>query len=223
MGPLTTARGVDKVARQVDDARDRGARILLGGKAGSGADGAAETTNGYFYEPTVITGATKEMLVSREETFGPLCALYAFETEEEAVRLANDTSMGLASYVFTQDVDRLWRMFENLEAGMIGLNTGMRFFSLKRPLLSLHLMYLPILLGHEVKLELTSATNRQPVCCGKSVWRHQRFWVWKRVWQGRGSRRVFGHEDWDFDAWWPFLSSFLFTLTVFDIRSPLTH
>ncbi|KAI9688662.1 MAG: Succinate-semialdehyde dehydrogenase, mitochondrial [Bathelium mastoideum] len=124
MGPLTTDRGVEKVARQVEDARERGARVLMGGQKGAGSGADAQTQNGYFYEPTVLSGMTDEMLVSQEETFGPLCALYAFQTEEEATRLANATSMGLASYVFTQDVDRLWRMFENLEAGMIGLNTG---------------------------------------------------------------------------------------------------
>lgn len=124
MGPLTTDRGVEKVARQVEDAREKGARILMGGKKGTGAGGDGTTANGYFFEPTVISDMTPDMLVSKEETFGPLCALYAFETEEEATRRANETSMGLASYVFTQDVDRLWRMFENLEAGMIGLNTG---------------------------------------------------------------------------------------------------
>ena len=124
MGPLTTDRGVEKVAHQVDDARKRGARILLGGKAGTGNGADAKTKGGYFYEPTIISDMTADMLVSSEETFGPLCALYPFESEEEATRRANDTSMGLASYIFTQDVDRMWRMFENLEAGMIGLNTG---------------------------------------------------------------------------------------------------
>jgi succinate-semialdehyde dehydrogenase len=66
----------------------------------------------------------EEMLVSREETFAPIAALYRFETEEEAVRMANNTSMGLASYAFTKNIDRMWRMLENLEAGMIGMNTG---------------------------------------------------------------------------------------------------
>ncbi|KAL1997872.1 hypothetical protein VTN02DRAFT_530 [Thermoascus thermophilus] len=67
---------------------------------------------------------TQDMLISREETFAPILALYRFETEDEVVRLANDTSMGLASYAFTKNIDRMWRMLENLEAGMIGMNTG---------------------------------------------------------------------------------------------------
>lgn len=117
MGPLTTPQGVDKAARQVEDARRLGADVILGGSKVTGK-------NGYFFEPTILTNMTKDMLVTREESFAPLTALYRFETEEEAVKLANDTSMGLASYAFTKNVDRMWRMLENLEAGMIGMNTG---------------------------------------------------------------------------------------------------
>ena len=72
-------------------------------------------------------GMTSEMLSTREEIFGPLLGLYKFQTEEEAVRMANDTSMGLASYFFTKSVDRTWRLLENLEAGMIGMNTGKNY------------------------------------------------------------------------------------------------
>ena len=72
-------------------------------------------------DPTIMTGMTADMLMSNEETFAPVCGLYKFEKEEEVVKRANDTSMGLASYAFTKNVDRLWRMLENLEAGMIGL------------------------------------------------------------------------------------------------------
>jgi succinate-semialdehyde dehydrogenase / glutarate-semialdehyde dehydrogenase len=133
MGPLTTDRGVDKVAQQVVDARAKGATVLMGGHAGVGPNPASadheQTRHGYFFEPTILTGMTPAMRVSQEETFGPLLAIYAFEREQDVVRMANDTSMGLASYVFTQDVDRLWRMFEKLEAGMIGLNTGMELAS----------------------------------------------------------------------------------------------
>ncbi|KAI9693569.1 MAG: Succinate-semialdehyde dehydrogenase, mitochondrial [Bogoriella megaspora] len=126
MGPLTTDRSLPKIASHVQDARSLGARILLGGNKGTGPtdENKDKTKNGYFYEPTVLSDVNKDMLISKEETFGPLLAIYPFDTEEEVTKLANDTSMGLASYVFTQDVDRLWRMFENLEAGMIGLNTG---------------------------------------------------------------------------------------------------
>ncbi|EEP75571.1 NAD-dependent aldehyde dehydrogenase [Uncinocarpus reesii 1704] len=118
MGPVTTPRSLDKAASQVEDARSRGGKVILGGKPKTDCGG------GYFFEPTIITGMTPEMLISREETFAPVAAVYRFETEEEAVRWANDTSMGLASYAFTKDVDRMWRMLENLEAGMIGMNTG---------------------------------------------------------------------------------------------------
>lgn len=117
MGPVTTPRGLDKALSQVEDARKLGGNVILGGKPMTGCDG-------YFFEPTIITDMRPEMLISREETFAPIAALYKFDTEEEAVKCANDTSMGLASYAFTKDVDRVWRMLENLEAGMIGLNTG---------------------------------------------------------------------------------------------------
>ncbi|EFR02478.1 succinate-semialdehyde dehydrogenase [Nannizzia gypsea CBS 118893] len=117
MGPVTTPRGLDKALSQVEDARKLGGNVILGGKSMTGCDG-------YFFEPTIITDMKPEMLISREETFAPIAALYKFDTEEEAVKCANDTSMGLASYAFTKNVDRIWRMLENLEAGMIGLNTG---------------------------------------------------------------------------------------------------
>ncbi|KAL5334825.1 Aldehyde/histidinol dehydrogenase [Aspergillus crustosus] len=117
LGPLTTLRSIDKVISQVDDARQLGAEIILGGSR-------VEGTKGYFFQPTILTNMNKEMLVSREESFAPVAALYRFETEEEAVQLANDTSMGLASYAFTKNIDRMWRLLENLEAGMIGMNTG---------------------------------------------------------------------------------------------------
>lgn len=83
-----------------------------------------EAARGYFFEPTILADMSGDALVSCEECFAPIAAFYRFETEDEGVRLANDTPMGLASYAFTKDVDRLWRLFENLEAGMIGLNTG---------------------------------------------------------------------------------------------------
>ena len=117
MGPVTTPRSIDKALSQVEDARRLGADVILGGNK-------VTDTKGYFFEPTILTGMTKDMLVSREETFAPIAALYKFETEEEAVQLANDTSMGLASYAFTKNIDRMWRLLENLDAGMIGMNTG---------------------------------------------------------------------------------------------------
>ncbi|KAL1968101.1 hypothetical protein VTN77DRAFT_2231 [Rasamsonia byssochlamydoides] len=117
MGPLTTPRGIAKAANQVEDAKRLGAKVILGGNE-------IKDKGGYFFEPTIITDMKQEMLISREETFAPIAALYKFETEEEVVKLANDTSMGLASYAFTKNIDRMWRMLENLEAGMIGMNTG---------------------------------------------------------------------------------------------------
>lgn len=119
MGPLTTSRQVEKVEKHVEDAVSKGGKVLCGGKKPSGLD------TGFFFEPTIISGMTSDMLTTSEEIFGPLLGLYRFETEEEAVRLANDTSMGLASYFFTKDVSRTWRLLESLEAGMIGMNTGM--------------------------------------------------------------------------------------------------
>ncbi|KAJ5266975.1 hypothetical protein N7478_009783 [Penicillium angulare] len=118
MGPLTTSRGVEKLERHVADAVEKGATVLCGGKR------PANLSNGYFFEPTIISGMTSDMLTTKEEIFGPLLGLYKFNSEEEVVKMANDTSMGLASYFFTRDVDRTWRMLESLEAGMIGMNTG---------------------------------------------------------------------------------------------------
>lgn len=117
IGPLTTPRGIAKAESQLADATRLGAKVLLGGSP-------APNNPGYFFPPTIITNTSSNMLISREETFAPICALYAFGTEAEAVELANATSMGLASYFFTKDVDRTWRLMEDLEAGMVGANTG---------------------------------------------------------------------------------------------------
>ncbi|KIN05395.1 hypothetical protein OIDMADRAFT_39653 [Oidiodendron maius Zn] len=117
MGSLTTNRAIERLQSFVADAVQKGGKILCGGKQ-------PESLSGYFFEPTIISDMTPSMLAAQEEIFGPLLALYKFDTEEEAVKLANDTSMGLASYFFTKDVNRTWRLLENLEAGMIGMNTG---------------------------------------------------------------------------------------------------
>lgn len=117
MGALTTPRGIDKLQRHVADAIAKGGKVLSGGKV---PDGLA----GYFFEPTIISDMSASMLTTNEEIFGPLLGLYRFETEEEVVAAANNTSMGLASYFFTKDVDRTWRLLESLEAGMVGMNTG---------------------------------------------------------------------------------------------------
>ncbi|KAF5529963.1 succinate-semialdehyde dehydrogenase [Fusarium mexicanum] len=117
MGALTTSRGIEKLDKHVADAVAKGGKILCGGKAPSGL-------GGYFFEPTIISDMTASMLTTKEEIFGPLLGLYRFDTEEEVIEAANNTSMGLASYFFTKDIDRTWRLLENLEAGMIGMNTG---------------------------------------------------------------------------------------------------
>ncbi|KAI1184535.1 Aldehyde/histidinol dehydrogenase [Nemania serpens] len=133
MGALTVPQGLEKTEDQVEDAKNRGATVLLGGNrirlgGGGGGKGKSEEKEGggggYFFEPTILADAKADMKIASEETFGPVLALFAFDGEEEAVRAANNTSMGLASYCFTKNIDRMWRLFENLEAGMIGMNTG---------------------------------------------------------------------------------------------------
>ena len=116
-GPLINAAAAAKVARHVEDAVAGGAVVRTGGQALAGA--------GHFYAPTVLTGVTGDMAMAREETFGPVAGLIRFETEAEAVAIANDTSAGLAAYLFTRDLDRSWRVGEALEYGMVGLNTGL--------------------------------------------------------------------------------------------------
>jgi acyl-CoA reductase-like NAD-dependent aldehyde dehydrogenase len=117
MGALTTSRGLTKMERHIADAISKGGQIAYGGKR-------LTSLSGNFFQPTIISGMTPSMLTSQEEIFGPLLGLYRFETEEEAVQMANDTSMGLAAYFFTKDTSRSWRLLESLEAGMIGMNTG---------------------------------------------------------------------------------------------------
>ncbi|KAJ5743397.1 hypothetical protein N7533_010499 [Penicillium manginii] len=116
MGPLTTSRSVDKATRQVKDAVQRGAKVVHGGNPGAGG--------GYFFEPTILRDMDGTMSITHEESFAPIAAVYKFKTEDEVLKLANDSEMGLASYVFTKNIDRTWRMMEKLEAGMIGVNTG---------------------------------------------------------------------------------------------------
>jgi len=115
-GPLIDLAAVHKVEHQIQDAVAGGARIRCGGKRIDGA--------GFFFEPTVLLDVTSEMLVSREETFGPVAPLFSFATEEEAIAMANNTPYGLASYCYTRDVGRTWRVAEGLEYGLVGINTG---------------------------------------------------------------------------------------------------
>jgi succinate-semialdehyde dehydrogenase / glutarate-semialdehyde dehydrogenase len=115
-GPLIEPAAIDKVERHIQDASSKGAKVLSGGKR--------HALGGLFYEPTVLSGCTKDMLVSHEETFGPVAPLFRFEDEDEVVRLANDTEYGLASYFFARDVGRVFKVAEELEAGIVSVNEG---------------------------------------------------------------------------------------------------
>jgi succinate-semialdehyde dehydrogenase/glutarate-semialdehyde dehydrogenase len=115
-GPLVNKAAVEKVKKHVEDAVSKGAKIEVGGQA--------SPPIGFFYNPTVLSGVTPDMMVSREETFGPLAPIFQFETEEEVLRLANDSEFGLAGYFFSQDIARAMRVAQKLEVGMVGVNTG---------------------------------------------------------------------------------------------------
>ncbi len=116
IGPLINEAAVEKVEAHVADAVAKGATVVVGGKRAA--------QGGTFYEPTVLTGATTDMRVAHEETFGPVAPLYRFKTEEEALAIANDTPFGLAAYFFTRDMGRCWRVAEALEYGIVGVNEG---------------------------------------------------------------------------------------------------
>jgi succinate-semialdehyde dehydrogenase/glutarate-semialdehyde dehydrogenase len=116
-GPLINARAVEKVERHVADAVAGGARVVTGGKR--------HALGRSFYEPTVLSGVTTRMLVTREETFGPVAPVYSFKNEDEVVALANDTPFGLAAYFYTRDLGRAFRVAEELEYGMVGINSAM--------------------------------------------------------------------------------------------------
>ena len=117
LGPLINAAGLSKVEAHVSDAVGKGARVICGGKP--------HALGGNFFEPTVLADVTTDMKVAREETFGPLAALFRFDTEAQAVAMANDTEFGLAAYFYTGDMGRCWRVGEALEYGMVGINTGL--------------------------------------------------------------------------------------------------
>jgi succinate-semialdehyde dehydrogenase/glutarate-semialdehyde dehydrogenase len=116
-GPLINAAALTRVETLVAEAVSNGARVLCGGtRHGLG---------GTFFQPTVLSGVTPSMRVAREESFGPVAPVLRFESEDEAIRLANDTESGLAAYMYTRDVGRCWRVTEALEYGMVGINTGL--------------------------------------------------------------------------------------------------
>jgi succinate-semialdehyde dehydrogenase/glutarate-semialdehyde dehydrogenase len=116
-GPLIDAKALAKVEEHLEDALAKGARVVQGGRR--------HALGGTFFEPTVLTGVTPQMLIAREETFGPIAPLFRFESEADAVRMANDTEFGLAAYFYTRDLARSWRVAEALEYGIVGLNTGL--------------------------------------------------------------------------------------------------
>jgi succinate-semialdehyde dehydrogenase/glutarate-semialdehyde dehydrogenase len=115
-GPLIDMKAVAKVEEHIADAVAKGAKVVAGGKR--------HTLGGSFFEPTILTGVTQDMAVAKEETFGPLAPLFRFKTEEEVIKLANDTEFGLASYFYARDIGRVWRVAEQVEYGIVGINTG---------------------------------------------------------------------------------------------------
>jgi succinate-semialdehyde dehydrogenase/glutarate-semialdehyde dehydrogenase len=115
-GPLINEAAVKKIESHVKDAVSKGAKLLTGGHR--------HKLGGTFYEPTVLSGVTTDMLVAKEETFGPMAPIFKFETEEEAIEMANDTEFGLAAYFYSRDIGRIWRVAEGLEYGIVGVNEG---------------------------------------------------------------------------------------------------
>ncbi|WP_175426529.1 MULTISPECIES: NADP-dependent succinate-semialdehyde dehydrogenase [Azospirillum] len=115
-GPMINGQAVEKVEELMGDALAKGAKVALGGKR--------HGLGGTFFEPTILTGVTTDMRVAREEIFGPVAPLFKFETEADAIRMANDTEFGLAAYFYSRDIGRVWRVAEQLEYGMVGINEG---------------------------------------------------------------------------------------------------
>jgi succinate-semialdehyde dehydrogenase/glutarate-semialdehyde dehydrogenase len=116
IGPLIDMKAVEKVEHHIADAVQKGAKVMIGGKR--------HALGGSFFEPTVLTGVTTDMVITKEETFGPVAPLYRFKTEDEAIRMANDTEFGLAAYFYSRDVGRIFRVAEALEYGIVGINEG---------------------------------------------------------------------------------------------------
>jgi succinate-semialdehyde dehydrogenase/glutarate-semialdehyde dehydrogenase len=116
-GPLINDKAIAKVEEHLADATSKGAKIVLGGRR--------HELGKTFYEPTVVTGVTQDMIVAREETFGPVAPIFPFDTEDEVIGYANDTEFGLAAYFFARDVGRIFRVGERLQYGMVGINSGL--------------------------------------------------------------------------------------------------
>jgi len=115
-GAVIDMKAVEKVEAHIADAVKKGAKVVTGGKRAA--------QGGSFFEPTVLTDVTTDMVITKEETFGPVAPLYRFKTEEDAVKMANDTEFGLASYFYSRDIGRIWRVAEALEYGIVGINEG---------------------------------------------------------------------------------------------------
>ena len=115
-GPLINQGGIDKVEEHIADATSKGARVITGGSR--------HELGGTYFQPTVLADVNPQMMVARDETFGPLAPLFRFDTEEEVIQQANDTEFGLASYFYSRDIGRIWRVSEGLEYGIVGVNTG---------------------------------------------------------------------------------------------------
>jgi succinate-semialdehyde dehydrogenase/glutarate-semialdehyde dehydrogenase len=116
IGPLIDMKAVEKVEAHIADALQKGAKVVVGGRRSA--------LGGSFFEPTVLAGVTPDMMITREETFGPVAPLYRFKTEAEAIKMANDTEFGLAAYFYSRDIGRIWRVAEALEYGIVGINEG---------------------------------------------------------------------------------------------------
>jgi succinate-semialdehyde dehydrogenase/glutarate-semialdehyde dehydrogenase len=116
-GPLIDEKAVVKVEEHIADAVKKGARIIAGGKR--------HALGGTFFEPTILADVTPAMAVAKEETFGPVAPLFRFKTEDEAIKMSNDTEFGLAAYFYSRDIGRIWKVAEGIEYGMVGINTGL--------------------------------------------------------------------------------------------------
>ena len=108
---------VDKIEQHIADAVSKGAKVVVGGKR--------HALGGSFFEPTIMVDVTPDMAVAREETFGPLAPLFRFGSDEEGVAMANDTEFGLAAYFYANDLNRVWKVAEGIESGIVGINTGL--------------------------------------------------------------------------------------------------
>jgi succinate-semialdehyde dehydrogenase/glutarate-semialdehyde dehydrogenase len=116
IGPLISKAGIEKVERHIADAVSKGAKVMCGGKKSA--------VGNLFFEPTVLMDVTPDMLIAREETFGPVAPIFRFHSDEEAIQMANDTEFGLASYFYSESMRRIWQTAEQLEYGIVGVNTG---------------------------------------------------------------------------------------------------